>query len=125
MLPCRIVRHVYRHRSIPNVVKPRTFSEKRCYKMTIDRNPRPVTVADQRRVREVVRERVDEQPILSKLYALLTNADSMRECEFLSRFVVKPKRGGGWIFLQDGKTELNLAELLRLAKGWLNTDDYY
>ncbi len=111
------------HRSIPNLVRPKTFNEKVLRRIVLERGSWMTMAADKYRVRDYVRERVGAD-LLPSLYWVTTEPQTIPFDSLPDRFVVKPTHGSGWVRIVRDKSSLDRAELVRTCTGWL-AQSYY
>lgn len=108
------------HKRICNFRNPRTFSEKIYHRM---RYPLPefTRLADKLLVRGYISERVGDRYNVP----LYLDADRLTLAHFEqlpNAFVMKSNNGCGQVRIVRDKSRENLAELTRLANGWLRED---
>ncbi len=111
------------HRTIPNLVRPKTFNEKVLRRIVFERKPWMTMAADKYRVRDYVRERVGGQ-ILPELYWVGTEPEAIPFDTLPGRFVVKPTHGSGWVEIVRDQARLDRDGLLRTCRGWLGQSYY-
>jgi hypothetical protein len=120
--------------------RPRTFREKVRYKMLRDHRPLVVTFADKAAVRGYVAERVGER-YLPEAYAILDDADALRDLDLPDAYVVKPTHGSGaaivvspgapedarlppaiwgWVYRHVRAEHTSGTDLAEIAAGWMS-----
>ncbi len=112
------------HGALPNLLNPRSFSEKIQYRKLFDRRRILVQFADKYWVRDYVRERVGSD-ILTKLYHVTDDPADIPLDKLPDRFVVKPTHGCGWISIVPDKSQLDVAELTQICRGWMSQNFFY
>ena len=111
------------HRTIPNLIRPKTFNEKVLHRIVFEREPWMTMVADKYRVRDYVRERVGAH-ILPTLHWAGTDPDAIPFDVLPDRFVVKPTHGSGWVEIVRDKSRLDPDALRRTCRDWLGQSYY-
>lgn len=103
----------------PNLIRPKTFTERIFLKMAFDRNPKLTLLTDKYLVREYVEQRCGPE-ILTKLYAVTNNPNEIGSLGLPDKFVMKPNH------LSDGVIKIvkefrneSIDELEKLAQSWL------
>jgi hypothetical protein len=112
------------HGALPNLLNPRSFSEKIQYRKLFDHRPIFVQFADKLAVRDYVRDRVGDD-VLTKLYYVSENPTDIPVALLPERFVVKPTHGCGWIRIVHNKSTLDVAELADTCAGWVAENFFY
>ena len=112
------------HGAYPNILRPRSFSEKIQYRKLFDRRPILVQFADKFAVRDYVRQRLGDE-VLPRLYHVTEDPLDIPLDTLPDRFVVKPTHGCGWISIVRDKAALDTAELSRVCAGWLRENYFY
>jgi hypothetical protein len=112
------------HGGYPNLLYPRTFSEKIQHRKLFDRRPILTQFADKVAVRDYVRERVGNE-ILTTLYHVTDDPNDIPLDLLPDRFVVKPTHGCGWVQIVRDKSALDVAQLRRTCAGWLAENFFY
>jgi teichuronopeptide biosynthesis TupA-like protein len=118
-----VTRYGRSHRTVPNLIRPRTFNEKVLHRILFDRSAWMPMVADKYRVRDYVRERVGPH-ILPELYWVTDDPGTIPFATLPDRFVVKPTHGSGWVEIVHDKSTLDTARLLQLCRSWLRRNYY-
>ncbi len=108
---------------LPNVLRPSTFNEKVIWRMIFDRREILARLQDKYALRAYVKARLGED-ILPKLYWVTTDPTDIPIADLPPRFVVKPTHGSGWVYLVPNKTDLDVADLEAVCRGWL-AQNYY
>src|SRR5690606_37226246 len=90
------IRNYYRvYGRVPNVIRPRRFSEKVIWRIMRDRRPVLLTFEDKVACRAYVQ---DHTPgILTELYYLTEDPETIPFDSLPSHFVVKASHGSGWV----------------------------
>jgi TupA-like ATPgrasp len=112
------------HGGYPNLLRPRSFSEKIQYRKLFDRRPILVQFADKLHVRDYVRDKVGAE-ILSDLYHVTGDARDIPLDKLPRSFVVKPTHGCGWIEFVRDKNALDPDQLGQTCEGWLDQNFFY
>ena len=120
----RIVQFIYWHGYVPNIIFPKTFNEKLCRKMIFEKDPQMTLWADKFAVRDFVRERLDGDRHLNKIYASFTEPSAIWDIQLPERFVLKPNHASGLVYLHNGQEKPNLTHLENISKGWLSHNYY-
>jgi TupA-like ATPgrasp len=111
------------HGAYPNLLFPKTFSEKVVHRSLFDRRPILRQFADKFAVRTYVAERLGDQ-ILPRLYWVTETPDNIPFAQLPNRFVVKPTHGAGWIRIVRDKSALDIEDLIRECRFWLSQNFY-
>ena len=119
------VMELYRkaHGKWPNLIVPKTFSEKVIYRSLFDRRPVLRQFADKYAVRAYVAERLGQQ-VLPKLHWVTDNPNDIPFENLPSQFVVKPTHGCGWIEFVRDKSTLQQDRLIATCRDWLSRNFY-
>jgi hypothetical protein len=112
------------HGAYPNILNPRSFSEKIQYRKLFDRRPILVKFADKLAVRDYVRDRVGGD-ILPALYHVTEDPADIPLSVLPDRFVVKPTHGCGWIYIVRDKSKVDAEALKQICAGWLEENYFY
>ena len=118
-----VLGHVKAHGRLPNLLRPKSMSEKILCRNLFDRRPILATIADKAEVRNYVAERLGTE-VLTKLYHLTDDVDTIPFDALPAQFVVKPTHGSGWVRVVTDKTTLDRAELIATCKDWLSRNYY-
>ena len=116
-------RYVEQHRTIPNLLRPKTFNEKVLHRIVFCRASWMAMAADKYRVRDHVREQVGEH-VLPTLFHVTTDPDTIPFEALPDRFVVKPTHGSGWVEIVPDKRRLDQARLRPTCRSWLGQSCY-
>jgi hypothetical protein len=108
----------------PNLIRPKTFSERVLHRIVFDRRPILITLHDKYAVRDYVRERVGEH-ILPRLYWVTKKPADIPFDDLPDKFVVKATHGSGWISLVPDKASVNRRALIAQCNSWLSRNYYY
>jgi hypothetical protein len=111
------------HRTFPRIFHPVTFSEKILHRSLFDHRPQLRQIADKAAVRSYVESRVGSK-VLTQLYHLTDNPETIPFDDLPNKFVVKPTHGSGWVRLIHDKSKLDRAGLIQLCRDWLARSFY-
>jgi hypothetical protein len=106
----------------PNVILPKTLTEKIQRRMLFDRNPKLALFADKFRVRDYVRSKLGDDASLTKLYGSAVSAEEIRQLNLPTKFVMKPNHLSGSVKFVRDSSSLRPGELEDLARKWLGTN---
>ncbi|HYM71276.1 MAG TPA: ATP-grasp fold amidoligase family protein [bacterium] len=109
---------------LPNLIHPRTFTEKVLYRMMFDRRPVLTTLQDKYSVREYVKTRAGEQVLPQLFWVTKTPADIPFDA-LPDRFVVKATHGCRWIRIVHDKARVDRRDLIDTCQLWLTQNYYY
>ena len=115
------IRFVVRHRYLPNLLSPRTFSEKVLAKMLFDRRPMLTVAADKLRARDFIAETIGTQ-YLPKLYAVWTSPDQIVLQPDWGSIAIKANQGSGFVKLVPCIDGVDIHDLRVTAARWLATN---
>jgi hypothetical protein len=125
LLPARTRRSVVfalRHRRLPDLEHPASFTEKLNWRILNDRRPQIVEVCDKLRMREIARERVPDEAEL-RLVPVLWEGTDLRDCPLLAgstSWALKPNNSSGAIILgPDGRS---VAQLRQATRRWRTSE---
>lgn len=107
----------------PNLLRPKTFSEKILHRMVFDRRPILTMLQDKYAAREYVRERVGDH-VLPSLYWVTKNPADIPFDKLPDRFVVKATHGCGWTYLVPDKSRVNRDDVMAKCVSWLSYNYY-
>ncbi|HLJ59911.1 MAG TPA: ATP-grasp fold amidoligase family protein [bacterium] len=107
----------------PNLISPKTFSEKVLYRLIFDRRPLLITLQDKYAVRDYVRDRIGEH-MLPRLYWVTKTPADIPFDDLPDKFVVKATHGSGWVHLVPDKARLDRRDLLDRCTCWLRWNYY-
>ena len=116
-------RFVACHRRLPNLLRPRRFTDKILHRILFDRAPRLRVMADKFRVRDYVRARGCEA-LLPELLHVTTDPTTIPFDDLPRRFVIKPSHGANWVRVVSDKSTLDRDEMIRICNGWLSQNYY-
>ncbi len=116
-----IIRYLIKHRRIPNLIRPSTFTEKTLCKMLFDRNELLPIISDKLAVRDLVRARVGPA-VLIKIYAVYESETEIRLDELPDKFVLKATHGSGWNYFVASAANKNPDIIIPTACRWLGTN---
>ena len=108
----------------PNLLHPRTFSEKILHRMVFDRRPILTRLQDKYAARDYVQEKIGAH-VLPRLHWVTKTPADIPFDDLPDRFVVKANHGTGWVSLVPDKTRVNKQELIRTCIDWLRSSYYY
>jgi len=112
------------HGAFPNLVRPRSFSEKIQRRKLFDRRPELVQFADKYAVRDYVRQRLGEG-VLTRLYHVTDDPEDIPIDALPKSFVIKPTHGCGWIEVVRDKDKVDLDHLKGVCADWLQRNFFY
>ena len=112
------------HGAYPNLLNPRSFSEKIQIRKLFDRRPILIQFADKYAVRDYVRERLGND-VLTTLYHVTDDPNDIPLQKLPKRFVVKPTHGCGWISVVRDKNVLEIEQLAQTCAHWLSQNFFY
>jgi TupA-like ATPgrasp len=119
---------IRRHKRVfgtyPNLVCPKTFSEKLLHRMLFDRRPILTNLQDKYTARRYVVERIGEH-VLPTLYWITKDPMDIPFDDLPDKFVVKATHGCGWNYLVSDKKSVDRQDLIDKCTGWLNWNYYY
>lgn len=118
-----IVNYRKYHQQFPNIFNPKTLNEKILYRMIFDRRPILTQFADKYGVRQYVESRIGSE-ILSELYYVTQEPETIPFHTLPDRFVIKPTHGSGWIRIVTDKSTINRQEIISECRAWL-AQSYY
>jgi hypothetical protein len=107
------------HAKYPNLIFPKTFSEKLLRRALFDQNPLWRICADKYAVRDYV-EQIAGSNILPQLYCLAADPRDIPFTKLPDRFVVKPTHGSGWVSIVRDRATLDIADLVSRCEYWLS-----
>jgi hypothetical protein len=117
-------RHKRRFGVYPNLIRPKTFSEKLLHRIVFDRRPILTRLQDKYAVRDYVRERIGEH-VLPRLYWVTKTPADIPFDDLPDRLVVKATHGCGWIYLVPDKSRVDRQDLVEKSASWLASNYYY
>ncbi len=103
----------------PQIRNPRSFNEKLAHRKLLTDKEKFTEVQDKWAVREYMREKVGEE-ILTEVYHVTDDPDTISFDELPDKFVVKPTHGCGWIEIVDDKNEADFKEVRDKCEEWLS-----
>lgn len=103
---------------LPNVIRPKAFSEKILCKVLFDRDPLLPVIADKLAVRDFVRERAGED-ILNQIHAVYDRVEQIDLDELPDRFVLKANHGSGFNYFVASPADRNPEAIASRARLWL------
>lgn len=104
----------------PQIRSPRTFNEKVAHRKLFSDEQRYAELADKLRVRDYVREKVDEN-ILNDVYYVADDPDRIPFDTLPREFVLKPTHKSGAVRVVDNKRTVDTASLKHDCREWLST----
>lgn len=111
------------HGELPNLLFPKTFSEKVLVRKLFDGNPLLKQFADKYAVRSYVEGRLGPD-VLPRLHFVTREPAEIPFDSLPDRFVVKPTHGCGWIEIVRDKARLDRDRLIETCRGWLRQNYY-
>jgi len=117
-------RHKRAHGVYPNLISPKTFSEKVLYRMVFDRRPILIRLQDKYGARDYVRDRIGEH-VLPRIYWVTKTPVDIPFDDLPDKFVVKATHGSGWVYLVPDKARLDQRDLLDRCTCWLRWNYYH
>ena len=120
-----VMAHRYRrrHGRWPNLVRPRTFTEKVIWRNLFDRDPLLSRLSDKLAARDYVQS--TGAPVA--LPQLFWRTDDPRDVPFEAlpeAFVAKPNHGSGWVSIVRDKSSLDRDQFIATCQLWLQTNYY-
>jgi hypothetical protein len=115
-----LTRYIHRFRQVPNLWRPRGFTEHLLVRMLFDRDPRLALFADKLTARAYAKARLGGEENLTTLYAVVDTAVEIRRLALPERFVMKPNHMSGAFRIVSDATSVQRSELEALAASWLN-----
>jgi TupA-like ATPgrasp len=115
------LRHKRYFGTYPNLIRPKTFSEKLLHRMLFDRRTILTRLQDKYAVREYVDRRIGGH-ILPVVYWVTTNPADIPFDDLPDRFVVKATHGCGWTLLVPDKSRIDRREVIDTCLTWLGTN---
>lgn len=106
---------------MPNIDKPRRFTEKLQWYKLYYRNPLMTTAADKYEVRNYVKSK-GLGSILNQLYAVYSNVEDIEIDSLPAKFVMKTTNGSGTNLICTNKSDLSIDKLKKHFKQWLSRD---
>ncbi|MGD0638075.1 MAG: ATP-grasp fold amidoligase family protein [Nitrososphaerales archaeon] len=114
-----IERYRYFTGRTPNLISPRTLTERVLRKMLFDRDPRLTVTSDKLLARDFVRTRLGDDQSLTRLYGVVRSPAEMKDLSLPDRFVMKPSHASGMVKIVADSASLPKGELEKLAASWL------
>ena len=111
------------HRRIPNLVRPRLFTDKILHRIMFDRSKRLRVMADKFEVRGYVADQ-GCAALLPELLHVTTEPSAIPFDLLPDRFVIKPSHGANWVRVVTDKRTLDRDEMIRTCNSWL-AQNYY
>jgi hypothetical protein len=115
------LRYIRRHRRIPNLIRPNSFTEKTLCKMSFDRNRLLPIISDKLAVRDFVRERVGPE-VLTKIYAIYDRESEIHTKSLPESFVLKANHGWHFNYFVDSNLDKKNDVIARVCRKWLMTN---
>ena len=115
-----VVRFIIKHKYIPNLRKPRSFSEKLNYIKLFDKNILRNKIVDRSWVRDYVKSKADDCRLISVLWSGKELSKIIWD-SFPSQFVIKAAHGSGMVQVIN-KDKDDYEKIFSLTKHWLNVD---
>jgi hypothetical protein len=108
----------------PNLISPKTFSEKVLYRAAFDRRPILTVLQDKYAVRDYVRARIGDH-VLPRLYWVTKTPADIPFDDLPDQFVVKATHGSGWVYLVPDRARLDRRDVVDRCTGWLRSNYYH
>jgi hypothetical protein len=115
------LRYLRKHKRVPNLIRPTSFTEKILCKMSFDRNEFLPIISDKLAVRDFVRERVGPE-VLTKIYAVYDSESEIQIKNLPDRFVLKANHGWHFNYFVNSALDKNEAIFVPLCRKWLTTN---
>ena len=109
---------VKNHRYVPNIINPKTFSEKVLAKMLFDRSPLLATVADKLSARGFIASKIGDG-YLPELYAIWNDANSIQLNPEWGSVVIKANHGSGSVKVVSDVLNADVGAIRAIAIQWL------
>ncbi len=107
----------------PNVLAPRSFSEKALARKIFDRRPQLTRWADKYAVKDYVAAKIGTAA-LPRLYHVTANPSDIPFDKLPAKYVVKATHGSGWVYLVRDATSVNRREVISECNKWLRASYY-
>ena len=118
-----------------NLINPKTYNEKICYRKLFGRNPLMITTSDKYRARQYIRDRIGfraENNLIPLLW-ITDNPEDIPTETLPDEYIIKPNNGAGWWILKDlvqftvdSKkkiySDLTKEQIVNICNGWLSED---
>jgi len=114
-----LTRYIHRFHEVPNLTRPRTFTEHLLVRMLFDRDPSLALFADKLAARAYAKARLGGDENLTTLYAVVDTPVEIRNLALPDRFVMKPNHMSGAFRIVRDASSVERAELETLAASWL------
>lgn len=115
-----IISYSIERRRIPNLIKPRDYSEYICRDMLFNRNDEKAVLADKYSVREYVEKR-GLSFILTEMYGVWDNANKIDFEKLPDKFALKCNHSCGMNIICEDKSQLNQSQTIEQLNEWLST----
>jgi len=122
LLAARIARRYYRtYGRFPNLLSPKTYSEKIQHRKLFDRRPYLTETADKFAMRAYA-ARILGEDLAPELYYRTTDPHTIPFASLPRRFVVKATHGSGWLWIVTDRDTLDKRALIAACEKWLRSD---
>ena len=118
----RRLAYLRRHRRLPNLRNPRTFSEKVNWRILNDRRDLLRFTGDKIAMRAYAREHGTADLRLSQLYWSGSDVTDLEAVQLPHRWVLKPNNQSGPLHLGQGDPDIE--HLAALTRDWLRSDEW-
>lgn len=120
------LRFFYKHKRIPNLSDPTTFSEKLLLQKLQPISPLHTTCADKFSVRKHVESRIGDKHLINLIGHFYSAEEFISKFDDLpERFALKASHGSGWNEIVFDKRNLRKSEVFKKVKTWLDDNYYY
>ncbi len=123
----KAVIHYYKKKSgglIPDLISPKTFSEKQQWYKLNSHNPLMSKCADKHDVREYIID-CGYEHLLNESYGVYDSVKDIPLEKFPQQFVLKAAHASGWNLIVKNKDDINWKKEKALMKLWLKQDIYW
>ena len=122
LLAARIARRYYRtYGRLPNLLAPKSYSEKIQHRKLFDRRPLLAETSDKFAMRAYA-ARILGEDLAPAIYYRTTDPSSIPFATLPKRFVVKATHGSGWQRIVTDRDALDTVALIESCERWLRTD---
>lgn len=122
LLAARIARRYYRtYGRLPNLLSPRSYSEKIQHRKLFDRRPYLAETSDKFAMRAYA-ARILGEDLSPEIYWRTADPSSIPFATLPRRFVVKATHGSGWLWIVNDRDALDTRALLAACEKWLRSD---
>ncbi|HEV7704528.1 MAG TPA: ATP-grasp fold amidoligase family protein [Gemmatimonadaceae bacterium] len=122
LLAARIARRYYRtYGRLPNLISPKSYSEKIQHRKLFDRRPYLAQTSDKFAMRAYA-ARILGEDLTPEIYYRTTDPSSIPFASLPSRYVVKATHGSGWQCIVTDRDALDTHALIAKCEQWLRSD---